>query len=85
MTSLYFLVNLLLLLFCLILIEATYYMLGSQDGKVHAWSVKYGNRVAVLEGNHPGPTYCVDFNPKSMMLASACTNVGFWLPTVEES
>ncbi|XP_065839169.1 WD repeat-containing protein 82-like isoform X2 [Oscarella lobularis] len=58
---------------------------GSQDGKVYAWSTAYGNRVAVLEGNHPGPTYCVQFNPKAMMLATACTNVGFWLPSVEES
>lgn len=48
---------------------------GSQDGRVHAWSVEHGHRVIVLEGSHPGPTYSVQFNPKLMMLASGCSNM----------
>jgi len=47
---------------------------GSQDGHLHVWSVKTGNKIAVLEGNHPNPIGCVAFNPKYMMVASACNN-----------
>ena len=38
------------------------------------WSVKTGNKIAVLEGNHPNPIGCVAFNPKYMMVASSCNN-----------
>ena len=47
---------------------------GSQDGHLHVWSVKTGNKIAVLEGNHPNPIGCVAFNPKYMMVASSCNN-----------
>ena len=29
----------------------------------------------VLDGGHPGPTQCVQFNPRLMMLASACNSM----------
>lgn len=48
---------------------------GSQDGRVHVWGSDSGQKLTVLEGNHPGPIQCVAFNPKYMMLASACTNM----------
>ena len=48
---------------------------GSQDGRVHVWGSDSGQKLTVLEGNHPGPIQCVGFNPKLMMLASACTNM----------
>ena len=48
---------------------------GSQDGRIHVWASDSGHKVAVLEGNHPGPTKCVRFNPKYMMIGSACTNM----------
>jgi len=48
---------------------------GSQDGRVHVWGSDSGQKLTVLEGNHPGPIQCVGFNPKYMMLASACTNM----------
>ncbi|CAH3042138.1 unnamed protein product [Porites evermanni] len=57
---------------------------GSQDGRVHVWGSDSGQKLTVLEGNHPGPIQCVGFNPKFMMLASACTNMAFWLPNLEE-
>jgi len=57
---------------------------GSTDGRVHIWNADTGNKVSVLNGDHPGPVQCVQFNPKYMMLASACTNMAFWLPTSEE-
>ena len=52
----------------------THQISGSQDGHLHVWSVKTGNKIAVLEGNHPNPIGCVAFNPKYMMVASSCNN-----------
>lgn len=60
---------------------------GSTDGRVHVWSTAEGLgglRTAVLNCDHTGPVHCVQFNPKYMMLVSACTNMAFWLPSVEE-
>ena len=48
---------------------------GSTDGKVHCWSTETGMRVVVLNGDHNSPVQCVQFNPKYMMLATACTNM----------
>jgi len=42
---------------------------------VHVWSAETGERVTVLDGGHPGPTSCVQFNPKLMMMATACTSM----------
>ena len=39
------------------------------------WGSDSGQKLTVLEGNHPGPIQCLVFNPKYMMLASACTNM----------
>lgn len=58
---------------------------GSTDGRVHVWNADTGFKVCVLNGDHPGPVQCVQFNPKYMMLASACTNMAFWLPTTDEN
>lgn len=57
---------------------------GSTDGRVHVWNADTGFKVCVLNGDHPNPVGCVQFNPKYMVLASACTNLGFWLPSIEE-
>ena len=48
---------------------------GSQDGTVHVWLADTGEKVAVLDGGHPGPTHCAQFNPKFMMMASACSSM----------
>ena len=39
------------------------------------WSADTGERITVLDGGHPGPTHCVQFNPKLMMMATACTSM----------
>jgi len=49
--------------------------LGSSDGKIHCWNTETGAKVVVLNGEHTGPVQSVQFNPKYMMLASACTNM----------
>lgn len=57
---------------------------GSTDGRVHVWNADTGFKICSLQGDHPGPIQCVQFNPKYMMLASACTNMAFWLPSIED-
>ena len=57
---------------------------GSQDGRIHVWNAEVGSKIAVLEGKRPPPLKCVKFNPRYIMLASTCSNMAFWLPTVEE-
>lgn len=64
--------------------DAQYVLSGSQDGRIHIWSTEDGSKTAVLDGKHPGPLQCVQFSPKYMMIASTCSNMAFWLPTVEE-
>ena len=61
------------LLICIGLL--TLLLTGSTDGKVHVWSTETGMRVGVLQGDHTGPVQCVQFNPKYMMLATACSSM----------
>ncbi|GFR33543.1 WD repeat-containing protein 82 [Trichonephila clavipes] len=58
---------------------------GSTDGRVHVWSAETGTKTAELFCDHTGPVQCVQFNPKYMLLASACTNMAFWVPTVDDN
>ncbi len=46
--------------------------------------LKFLLQVCVLNGDHTEPVRCVQFNPKYMMMASACKNMAFWLPSVDE-
>ena len=48
---------------------------GSTDGKIHAWNTETGVKTGILQGDHAGPVQCVQFNPKYMMLATACSNM----------
>lgn len=48
---------------------------GSEDGRVHVWSTESGMKVAVLDGKHPGPINTLQFNPRYMTFASACTHM----------
>lgn len=57
---------------------------GSTDGRVHCWNTETGVKVTTMSCDHPGPVQCVGFNPKYMMLATACTNMAFWLPYIDE-
>jgi COMPASS component SWD2 len=59
--------------------DANYVLGASQDGKVHVWSRESGKTIATLEG-HSNYPQVVRFNPKYMMMVSACTNTAFWIP-----
>jgi len=64
--------------------DSQFVFCGSTDGHIHVWNAEAGTKVTVLNGEHAGPVQCVQFNPKYMMLASACSNMAFWLPSTEE-
>lgn len=51
---------------------------GSEDGKIHVWNAESGMKVALLDGKHTGPITCLQFNPKFMTFASACSNMVSW-------
>lgn len=55
---------------------------GSTDGLVHVWNAVTGYKICVLNGGHLNPVQCVQFNPKYVMLSSACTDMAIWLPMI---
>ncbi|XP_068599103.1 twinfilin-2-like [Brachionichthys hirsutus] len=55
--------------------DSQFVMIGSEDGRVHVWSTESGMKVAVLDGKHPGPINTLQFNPRYMTFASACSNM----------
>jgi len=57
---------------------------GDETGKVHVYDSKRGQLLTKLPGDHPRPISAIAFNPKAMMMATACNQVCFWLPTIEE-
>jgi len=58
---------------------------GSTDGRVHIWRTTDGEKLATLSTDNPSDCIqCVRFNPKSFMLATATTNMVFWLPPVDD-
>jgi len=59
--------------------DSQFVISGSTDGRVHIWNAENGTKVCVLNGDHTEPVRCVQFNPKYMMMASACKNMAFWL------
>ncbi|XP_074599111.1 WD repeat domain 82 [Brevipalpus obovatus] len=54
---------------------------GSTDGRIHVWSAATGMKVTTFAADTHGPVQCVQFNPKFMMLASACHSMVFWIPS----
>lgn len=64
--------------------DSQFVISGSTDGRIHIWNAENGTKVCVLNGDHSGPVQCVQFNPKYMLMVSACKNMAFWLPSVDE-
>uniref|UniRef100_A0A673I1S2 Twinfilin-2-like n=1 Tax=Sinocyclocheilus rhinocerous TaxID=307959 RepID=A0A673I1S2_9TELE len=52
---------------------------------IHVWNAESGMKVALLDGKHTGPVTCLQFNPKFMTFASACSNMWIhcseWVPS----
>lgn len=64
--------------------DSRYVFSGSADGRLHVWNADTGYKICVLYGGHPAPVQCVKFNPKYVLLCSACTDMTFWLPTIND-
>lgn len=58
-----------------VMLVSTFCFPGSEDGKIHVWNAESGMKVALLDGKHTGPVTCLQFNPKFMTFASACSNM----------
>ncbi len=60
-------------------------LLGSTDGRIHVWRTTDGEKLTTLTTDSSSDCIqCVQFNPKSFMLATASTNMIFWLPPVDD-
>lgn len=62
--------------------DSKYVVSGSEDGSVYMWNIEAqgaGTAPEILSG-HGAPVGCVRWNPKKMMLASACSSLAFWVP-----
>mmetsp|Transcript_17422 Transcript_17422/g.28613 ORF Transcript_17422/g.28613 Transcript_17422/m.28613 type:complete len:274 (+) Transcript_17422:203-1024(+) len=64
--------------------DAQFVISGSEDGTVHVWQTQTGKEVAVWRG-HAGAVGAVQWDPRKMCVASACTNLVFWLPPPEQT
>lgn len=62
--------------------DSQYILSGSEDGCLHIWSMKTGNKISILKPDRPRaePVNCLKFNPKYMLIASACSRMSFWIP-----
>lgn len=57
--------------------DAAFVCSGSEDGHVGIWTARTGAVARILEG-HPDPTMHARFNPKMLLLATACQSLAFW-------
>lgn len=57
---------------------------GDDTGYSHLYDAKRASQLGRLNGPHPRPITAIAYNPKYMMMATACHQVCFWLPTKEE-
>lgn len=60
--------------------DAQFVLSGSEAGMVYAWDRQDGGSPTVLAA-HSSPVSCVKWNPKKMLMASACCSLAFWLPS----
>lgn len=61
--------------------DSQYMFAGTSEGSIYVWDADKGSKVTILRGERTSPIQCIQFNPKFMMLASACTKMSFWIPT----
>eukprot|EP01105_Mastigella_eilhardi_P005565 TRINITY_DN17244_c0_g1_i1.p1 TRINITY_DN17244_c0_g1~~TRINITY_DN17244_c0_g1_i1.p1 ORF type:complete len:370 (+),score=87.84 TRINITY_DN17244_c0_g1_i1:43-1110(+) len=59
--------------------DSQFVLSGSSNGWIHVWNAATGQQIDTWKG-HPGPVGVVRWNPKLMMVVSACTNLAFWVP-----
>lgn len=64
--------------------DSQYLFCGTKEGLIYVWDADKGSKVTILKGESSSPINSVQFNPRFMMLASACNKMSFWIPTLEE-
>lgn len=64
--------------------DSQFILVGGGDGRIHIFQCATGMRLCSLEGPHGTPCRTLAFNPKFMMLASACKVMAFWIPAIEQ-
>jgi len=61
--------------------DSKYVAIGTESGNIIIWNISTGNIVANLE-SHPQTVGCVKFSPRHTLLASACSNLILWHPSI---
>ncbi|GMR50821.1 hypothetical protein PMAYCL1PPCAC_21016 [Pristionchus mayeri] len=64
--------------------DSNFVFCPSSDLKIYSWSTETGTIAATLNTNHTSFFQQVAFNPRYYVLASACSNVCFWVPSEDE-
>jgi len=59
--------------------DAKFVLCGSQDGKIHMYDVNTGQKLGDVAW-HSDPPKVVRFSPKSLLFASADSNLALWTP-----
>lgn len=62
--------------------DSQYIFSGSTNGQICCWNALTGTRSVIFKSDHTSPVQCVQFNPKYMMMASACNAMSFWIPAI---
>lgn len=57
--------------------DAQFVLAGAEDGTIKIWETATGAEVTTWSG-HVGPVSVVQWNPKTMMVASGCNTLAFW-------
>lgn len=75
--------------------DGRYVIAGSQDGQINFWDTgtSLSTSAIISDGidlrpihtleHHVRPTQVVRFNPARLMVVSACTDLAFWLPSID--
>jgi len=64
--------------------DGNYIFSGASDGSVTCWQVETGGKTSLQNKFQPGPVQCCQFNPKFMMMVTACQHIALWLPGSDE-
>lgn len=64
--------------------DSAFLATGSDDGSVKVWHVASERLVLDYPQVHAMPSACIAWNPHYNMMATACQNVLFWLPRVND-
>uniref|UniRef100_A0A915EUF9 Uncharacterized protein n=1 Tax=Ditylenchus dipsaci TaxID=166011 RepID=A0A915EUF9_9BILA len=64
--------------------DSKYIFCGSTDNNILCWARESGRIITRLKTDHANTIENVHFNPKFFMLASACSQLRFWIPSADE-